>query len=114
MLDGLPSNTLFFDPIVGGEPVFICILSTFILVGLTSISLHLNNSLIWDHFIKNFGILQFIIFAKQSRIFAMSSASLLGSLVWGHHMYAVDLDSDKSLFYWSCNLNIFPNWYTHL
>ena len=35
------------------------------------------------------GILQLIIFAKQSMIFAMSSISLLGSLVWGHHMRAV-------------------------
>ena len=36
-------------------------------------------------------ILQLIIFAQQSMTFAKSSISLLGSLVWGHHMYTVGL-----------------------
>ena len=35
------------------------------------------------------GILQKIIFGNQSMIFAMSCISLLGSVVWGHHMYSV-------------------------
>ena len=38
--------------------------------------------------------LNFIIFTIQSMIFAMSSISLLGGLVWGHHMYTVGLESD--------------------
>ena len=35
-----------------------------------------------------------MIFGNQSMIFAMSSISLLGSLVWGHHMYTAGLESD--------------------
>merc|ERR1712087_314450 len=35
------------------------------------------------------GEAQKIIFGNQSMIFAMSCISLLGSVVWGHHMYAV-------------------------
>ena len=33
-----------------------------------------------------------LIFGNQSMIFAMSCISLLGSVVWGHHMYTVGLD----------------------
>merc|ERR1712050_789693 len=40
------------------------------------------------------GILQKIIFGNQSMIFAMSCISLLGSVVWGHHMYTVGLETD--------------------
>merc|ERR1712001_504734 len=40
------------------------------------------------------GISQIIIFGNQSMIFAMSCISLLGSVVWGHHMYTVGLETD--------------------
>merc|ERR1712227_311167 len=33
------------------------------------------------------GVSQKIVFGNQSMIFAMSCISLLGSIVWGHHMY---------------------------
>ena len=33
-----------------------------------------------------------IIFGNQSMIFAMTSISLLGNIVWGHHMYTIGLE----------------------
>merc|ERR1712007_112482 len=87
----LHSNTLFFDPIFGGDPVFYQHLFWFfghpevyilIIPAFGVISIVIS------------GILQKIIFGNQSMIYAMSCISLLGSLVWGHHMYTVGLESD--------------------
>jgi heme/copper-type cytochrome/quinol oxidase subunit 1 len=86
VLADLHSNTLLFDPIFGGDPIFYQHLfwffghpEVYILIipafGIISITIS--------------GILQKLIFGNQSMIFAMSCISLLGSVVWGHHMYTV-------------------------
>merc|ERR1712153_167993 len=81
ILGDLHSNTLFFDPVFGGDPVlyqhlfwffghpevYILIIPAF---GVISIVIS--------------GVSQKIIFGNQSMIFAMSCISLLGSVVWGH------------------------------
>merc|ERR1712157_493038 len=45
------------------------------------------------------GTAQKIIFGNQSMIFAMSCISLLGSIVWGHYMYAVGLETDTRAYF---------------
>ena len=57
VLADLHSNSLFFDPIFGGDPIFYLVL------------------------------------------FAMSCISLLGSVVWGHHMYTVGLETDTRAYF---------------
>ena len=95
MLGDLHSNIFFFDPIFGGNPIFyqdlfwffghpevyILIIPAFGIISIIS------------------GILQLIIFVSQSMIFAMSFISLLESLVWGHHMYTVGLQSDTRAYF---------------
>merc|ERR550532_3723492 len=86
VLADLHSNTLFFDPVFGGDPV-------------------LYQHLFWFfghpevYILIISGVSQKIIFGNQSMIYAMSCISLLGSVVWGHHMYTVGLETDTRAYF---------------
>merc|ERR1712020_742703 len=86
VLADLHSNTLFFDPIFGGDPVLYQHLFWFF-----------GHPEVYSIVIP--GISQKIIFGNPSMIFAMSCISLLGSVVWGHHMDTVGLETDTRAYF---------------
>merc|ERR1712186_171794 len=93
-----------YDPVLGGDPVlyqhlfwYFGFLEVYILIipafGVISIVIS--------------GISQKIIFGNQSMIFAMSCISLLGTVVWGHHMYTVGLETDTRAYFTGATIAIF-------
>ena len=85
-------NTIFFDPLYGGDPIFYQHIFWFF-----------GHPEVYILIIPGFGlisnilseIINSILFGLQSMILAMSCISYLGSLVWSHHMFIVGIEIDS-------------------
>merc|ERR1711935_590193 len=96
VLADLHSNTLFFDPVFGGDPVLYQHLFWFFW---TSRSLYLNNSSIWGHKHSNCRSFTKNNLWEPINDLCHELYSLLGSVVWGHHMYSVGLETDTRAYF---------------
>merc|ERR1712187_331673 len=89
VLADLHSNTLFFDPVFGGDPVLYQHLFWFF-----------GHPEVYILIIPAFGVISIVISGvAQKIIFAMSCISLLGTVLWGHHMYTVGLETDTRAYF---------------
>merc|ERR1739838_899248 len=96
VLADLHSNTLFFEPIFGGDPVLYQHLFWFF-----------GHPEVYILIVQAFGVISIVIssisqktiFGNQSMIYAMSCISLLGTFLWGHHMYTVGLETDTRAYF---------------
>jgi len=103
LIADLHYNTVFFDTLFGGDPVFYQHLFWFfghpevyilIIPAFGLISMILS------------GLIQVILFGNQSMILAMSCISLLGSVVWSHHMLIVGMEIDTRAYFTAVTLMI--------
>ncbi len=90
-------NTVYMDPAFGGDPVLYQHFFWFF-----------GHPEVYILIIPAFGILNHIVsvisgsilvYGDQSMVLAMSCISILGSLVWGHHIYTIGLEADTRSYY---------------
>ena len=103
VLADLHFNTIFFDHAFGGDPVLYQHLFWFF-----------GHPEVYILIIPAFGIIsqaisiisQKGIFGSQSMILAMSCISILGTIVWGHHMYSVGIEVDTRAYFTALTIMI--------
>ena len=89
-------NTVYTDPGFGGDPVLYQHFFWFF-----------GHPEVYILIVPAFGILNHIVpgvsgctvYGDQSMVLAMGCISVLGTLVWGHHMYTVGLEADTRSYY---------------
>jgi cytochrome c oxidase subunit 1 len=103
ILCDLHYNTLFFDPLYGGDPVFYQHVFWFF-----------GHPEVYILIVPAFGIISnvlsehinVILFGYQSMICAMTCISYLGTLVWSHHMFTVGMEIDSRAYFMSSTMLI--------
>ena len=97
LLSDLCFNTIYLDPAFGGDPVLYQHFFWFF-----------GHPEVYILIIPAFGILSqilsgitgnIIIYGNQSMVLAMSCISILGSFVWGHHIYTIGLETDTRSYF---------------
>ena len=97
LLADLYFNTIYLDPAFGGDPVLYQHFFWFF-----------GHPEVYILIIPAFGILNqilsgitgnIIIYGNQSMVLAMSCISILGSFVWGHHIYTIGLETDTRSYF---------------
>jgi len=95
LLLDLHYNTVFFDPTIGGDVVFYQHLFWFF-----------GHPEVYILILPAFGVINLVLhgfiltlLGNQSMILVMCSISILGSIVWAHHLYTVDISRDTRAYF---------------
>merc|ERR1711988_1480882 len=96
-------NTIFFDATFYGDPILYQRFFWFF-----------GHPEVYILIIPAFGVIsqvlsnisEKIIFGIQSMILAMSCISILGSIVWGHHIYTLGLEVDTRAYFMTITIMI--------
>ena len=103
LLADLHFNTIYFDPGFGGDPVLYQHFFWFF-----------GHPEVYILIIPAFGILsqvisslsQRIIYGNQSMVLALGCISVLGSLVWGHHISTLGMEADTRAYFTALTMMI--------
>jgi cytochrome c oxidase subunit 1 len=103
LITDLQYNTVFFDPLYGGDPVFYQHVFWFF-----------GHPEVYVLIIPGFGLvsnvmgelMNVLIFGNQSMILAQSCITYIGSLVWSHHMFVVGMELDSRGYFMTATMLI--------